>query len=114
MLILSVVPASGAQPALNEWVRGVAAVLCALCGVGFLRTGCARQRRRARASRESRTARLSRAALARGCPPPVLVPVYLLAARTHASSEQWLGYGFFDKRWVVALFTLGTLGSCSS
>ncbi len=112
MLILSVVPASGPQPALNEWVRGVAAALCALCGVGFLTY---RLRSAAPPGANRQPARVGPAAVTGLLSLAVvlllmLVPVYLLAARTHAPSEQWIGYGFFDKRWVVALFTLGTLG----
>ena len=41
----------------------------------------------------------------------LLIPVWLLAARTHASSEHWLAFGFFDKRWLLATFLLGTIGS---
>ena len=37
-------------------------------------------------------------------------PVYLLAARTHPPAERWIGYGFFDKRWLVVTFLLGTSG----
>ena len=41
----------------------------------------------------------------------LLIPVWLLAARTHASTEHWLAFGFFDKRWLLATFLLGTIGS---
>ena len=40
----------------------------------------------------------------------LLVPVYLLAARTHPPTIQWIGYGFFDKRWLVATFLIGSIG----
>lgn len=112
VLILSVVPASGPQPALNEWVRGVAAALCALCGVGFLtyRLRSAAPPGANRIPRESDRAAVTGLLSLAVVLLLMLVPVYLLAARTHAPSEQWIGYGFFDKRWVVALFTLGTLG----
>ena len=112
VLILSVVPASGPQPALNEWVRGVAAALCALGGVGYLayRLRLAAPPGAGRAPRESDRAAVTGLLSLAVVLVLLIVPVYLLAARTHPPSEQWIGYGFFDKRWVVVLFTLGTLG----
>lgn len=111
VLILTVVPADGVQPALNEWVRGVAAGLCALTGLGYL---AYRLRRSATGTEEGTadrdegivTALLSIGVLFL----LLLVPVYLLAARTHPPTIQWIGYGFLDKRWLVATFLIGTVG----
>jgi hypothetical protein len=112
VLILSVAPASGSQPALNEWVRVIAAGLCALSGVGFLV-----HRVRSPGRTASRNARESDPGLVSGLLsvaillPLLMVPVYLLAARTHPPTEHWIGYGFFDKRWIVATFLLGSVGA---
>jgi hypothetical protein len=109
VLLLSVVPDSGSQPSLNLWVRGIFAGLCALIGVGLL-IRVIRGPSGAEGADPNPgvvAALLSLAALAL----LLLVPVYLLAARTHPPTEQWIGYGFFDKRWVVATFQLGTLGA---
>src|SRR5919109_268215 len=84
-IILTVVPSSGGQPALNEWVRGVAAGLCALIGVGYLvyRARSPRARFSADGGRDSDpgvvTAVLSLAVLSL----LLLISVYLLVARTH-------------------------------
>ena len=112
-IILTVVPSSGGQPALNEWVRGVAAGLCALIGVGYLvyRARSPRARFSADGGRDSDpgvvTAVLSLAVLSL----LLLISVYLLAARTHEPAEQWIGLGFLDKRWLPVTFLLGTLGA---
>jgi hypothetical protein len=113
VLILTVVPASGEQPALNEWVRGVAAGICALAGIAFLTYQLRRSARSTGRHDSSEsdqgvvTMLLSAAVLAL----LLLIPVYLLAARTHPPTERWIGYGFFDKRWLVATFLLGTIGA---
>jgi hypothetical protein len=112
VLILSVEPASGSQPALNEWVRWIAATLCAGAGFGYLiyrlRSPSQTHARGASASDPGAVSIL----FALGTLSLLLlVPIYLLAARTHPSTEQWIGYGFFDKRWVVATFLLGTVGA---
>jgi hypothetical protein len=113
VLILTVASDSGPQPALNEWVRGVAAGLCATIGLGYL--GYRLLWVDADTARRSTSA--SGAALVTGLLSLavltllLLVPVYLLAARTHPPTEQWIGYGFFDKRWLLATFLLGTLGA---
>lgn len=108
-VILTVAPHSGPQPTLNEWVRGTAAGICVIIGVGsvlFLRGP--RSESPARASDPGKvTALLSVAVLCL----LLLVPAYLLAARTYPSTENWIGYGFFDKRWMVATFMLGSLGA---
>ncbi len=112
VLILSVVPAAGPQSSLNEWVRGVAAGLCAISGVGYLAHRL-RSRQSGRAiggPRESDRALVTLLLSVAVLLVLLLLPVYLLAARTHPPAEHWIGYGFFDKRWVVSLFTLGTLG----
>jgi hypothetical protein len=111
-IILTVVPSSGEQPALNEWVRAIAAGSCATLGLSYLAHMLRRREpARARAARASDpgvvTALISLAIMS----VLLLVPVYLLAARTHPPSEQWIGYGFFDKRWLTATFLLGTLGA---
>jgi hypothetical protein len=113
VLILSVVPSPGHQPALNLWVRGTAAGICALIGVGYLavRVRSPQSAQPARPSRDSDegmvTGMLSLAVLLL----LLLVPIYLLAARTHPPTEDWIGYGFFDKRWLVATFLLGSIGA---
>ena len=111
-LILTFV-AEGPQPALNEWVRGGAAALCAGLGLWFSVSQARSPRRSAAAGRAAMpsdaaatTGLLSLAAMSL----LLLVPVYLLAARTLPPSEDWLGYGFFDKRWMLATFLVGTLG----
>jgi hypothetical protein len=43
--------------------------------------------------------------------PLVLVPVYLLARSSQPIHELAIEYGFFDKRWIVAFFLLGTIGT---
>ena len=43
--------------------------------------------------------------------PLLLVPAYLLARSSQPSHQLWLEYGSLDKRWVVALFLLGTIGT---
>lgn len=110
VLILTVVPSSGHQPALNLWVRGVAAGVCAIAGVAFLFRVSSPPPNSARPARDSDqgvvTAMLSGAVVSL----LLLIPAYLLAARTHAPTEQWIGYGFFDKRWLLTTFMLGTVG----
>lgn len=41
--------------------------------------------------------------------PLLLVPIYLSARSTQAPSEEWLGFGFMDKRWETATYFLGAL-----
>jgi hypothetical protein len=112
VLILTVVPSSGSQPALNLWVRGAAAGICALIGLGYLaywaRPARAARLRGPAASDEGVVSILLSAGVLFLL---LLIPAYLLAARTHAPTEQWIGYGFFDKRWVPATFLLGTIGA---
>jgi hypothetical protein len=111
VLILTVAPAPGDQPALNEVVRGAAAALCALIGFGYLayrwRFPDAADRWAPRESDSGVVTALLSAAVVSLL---LLVPVYLLAARTHGSPEHWIGFGFFDKRWVPITFLVGTLG----
>jgi hypothetical protein len=111
VLILTVEPESGNQPALNDWVRGIAAVICVLAGLGFVINLVRTPAGATREARESDpgvvTGLLSVAVLV----VLLLVPVYLLAARTHPPTQHWIGYGFFDKRWLVATFMLGSVGA---
>jgi hypothetical protein len=113
VLILTIEPAAGSHPALNEWVRGVAAGICALAGIAFLVSQLRRSARSAAAGGSTAsdqgvvTMLLSAAVLSL----LLLVPIYLLAARTHPPTEHWIGYGFFDKRWLVATFLLGGIGA---
>jgi hypothetical protein len=112
VLILTIEPAGGDQPVLNQWVRGVAAGIFALAGLGLLlllrSTETDGARREPRASDEGVvTGLLSLAVLF--C--LLLVPVYFLAARTHPTTVHWIGYGFFDKRWLPTTFMIGTLGA---
>jgi hypothetical protein len=109
VLILSVVPAHGDQPALNLWVRGVAAGLCALSGVGLLFTWTRNPPHAA--ARDTDAGWVSLLISAAVLAALLLVPVYLLAARTHPPTEHWIGYGFFDKRWLPTTFMLGTVGA---
>jgi hypothetical protein len=112
VIILREVPADGPQLPVNDVVRAAAGALAALAGVGYL------------------VLRLRSPDRGGGPPAPgppdaakttglialgailvlLLVPVYLLAAQNHPPTERWLGYGFYDKRWIVATFLLGTLG----
>jgi hypothetical protein len=110
VLILTVVPGDTPLTTLQHWVRVGCGGLAALAGVGFL-AYLFRSGGRDRAPTESDPALtaglLAIAALAL----LALIPVYLLAASTRPPTEEWIGYGFFDKRWLVASFMLGTLGA---
>lgn len=115
VLILTAVSSSSYQPSLNDWVRGVAAGIFALTALAYLihlfrSDGKPADESAANAGPDQRglvTGMLSLSLLLL----LLLVPAYLLAARTHAPSEHWIGYGFFDKRWLVATFMLGTIGA---
>ena len=113
VLILTEAVASGPQLTLNEWVRGVAAAVCAIAGIGYLTLvfRSSGSRRPAAAGEGSGSAQTAALLWAAAMAVLALIPVWLLAARTHPPSEQWLAYGFFDKRWVLALFLLATIGS---
>ncbi len=124
-MILSQAASRFPQPALNQWVRGVAlsvAVICLLGGLAFLA-----HRMRAHRGTEQGITRGGSEDRSGGILPTAalltlatlsllaLVPVYLLAAQ-HESTSRNLGrgppfYGFLDKRWLLAAFLLGTLGS---
>jgi hypothetical protein len=112
VLILTVAVDEGGQPPANEWVRGVAAALCALIGIGFLVRSIRGQDRAQASRRDEATERALTTGLISVAVLFVLalVPVWLMAARTHPPTEEWLGYGFFDKRWVISTFLLGTIG----
>lgn len=113
VMILTEAVAAGSAPPVNEWVRGVAAAISAIAGLGYLGL-VFRSHRRQDASRGdggsgvgATTALLWVAVMF----VLALIPVWLLAARTHPPTEQWLGYGFFDKRWLLASYLLATIGS---
>ena len=40
----------------------------------------------------------------------LLVPVYLLVARTHPPAVTWNHFGFLDRRWLTSLFMIATAG----
>ena len=113
VLILTEAVASGPQPVLNEWVRGVAGAICGLAGIAYLALIVRRSSPRPAAKEGTGSGSASTVALLWVAAMLVLalIPVWLLAARTHPPTEEWLGYGFFDKRWLLASFLLATLGS---
>jgi hypothetical protein len=43
--------------------------------------------------------------------PVLLLPIHYMAARTHPTPLVWNHYGFLDKRWLVGLFLIATIGS---
>jgi hypothetical protein len=45
-----------------------------------------------------------------GWVPFLLIVVYLRAAATFPPAVRWLNYGYDDKRWISAIYLLGTLG----
>jgi hypothetical protein len=115
VVILTAAAADGPAPTLNEWVLRLAVAstaLSAIAGLAYLV-----QRSRSRGADAGRptdpsSSALTAALLAGGLLSFLaLVPVWLLAARTHPPTEHWLAYGFVDRRWVTTTFLLGTLGS---
>ena len=111
--ILSEVPADAPQLPLNHVVRAMAAALTAIAGLGYLALRVRSQAgdgETGAATGPSDTAKTTGLIALGAMFVLCLVPVYLLAAQNHPPTERWLGYGFYDKRWLMAAFLLGTLG----